>query len=139
MAIWQRTIYIDIGSKNFDVNDVIPLLDSRFKRDWMVESGQCWGDPERNDIFVSWDKETNSITDDIRVRIDLRNLEVEFIQKVIDLTVELGLKLKVIRTDFFEPALPEIFRVLKDSNAHKFTKDTRKFLDDFEKGIIHPE
>ncbi len=128
-----------MGSKNLDVNNVIPLLDSRFKRDWMGESGQCWGDPETNDIFVSWDKETNSIIDDIRVRIDLRNFEVEFIQKVIDLTVELGLKLKVIRTEIFEPELPEIFRVLKDSNAYKFTKDPRKFLDDFERGIINPE
>jgi hypothetical protein len=139
MAIWQRTFYIDIEDRAIKTTDIVPTLDNLFKRDWSLDSGQCWGNPNTNDIFVSWDKETNQITDDIRVRVDLSNLDIEFIQKVINLTTKLGLKLKVIRTETFEPELSEIARILADSNADKFTTNPKKFLDDFEKGIIKPE
>jgi hypothetical protein len=141
MATWQKTFYIELPQydKTLKINDVSPVLDKLLKRDWSGESVQCWGHPDTNDILVTWDKETNEIDDDIRVRVDLRELDIEFIQKVIKLTRDLGLKLKVIKTETFEPELSEIARILADSNADKFTADPKKFLDDFEKGLIKPE
>mgnify|MGYP000845511429 CR=1 FL=1 len=141
MAIWQKTFYIELPQfdKTLKINDIAPILDKLLKRDWSGESLQCWGQPDTNDILVTWDKETNEIDDDIAVRIDLRELDIEFIQKVIKLTKDLGLKLKIIKTETFEPELSEIARILADSNADKFTTDPKKFLDDFEKGLIKPE
>ena len=141
MAIWQKTFYIEIPQFNrtLNIKDISPILDKILTRDWKGESLQCWGHPDTNDILVTWDKETNEINDDIRVRINLGKLDIDFIQNVLKITKDLGLKLKLIKTETFEPELSEIARILSDSNADKFTSDPKKFLDDFEKGLIKPE
>lgn len=141
MAIWQRKFYIGLppSGKALKTNDIFPILDKLFTRDWNGDSFQVWGHPDTNDILVSWNKDTSEIDEDISVRVDLRQLDIEFVQKVINLTKHLGLKLNVGKTETFEPELAEIARILADSNADKFTSDPKKFLDDFEKGIIKPE
>ena len=141
MAIWQKTLYIEIpqNDRTINIHDISPTLDKLLKRDWSGESLQCWGHPDTNDILVTWDSETNKINDDIRVRINLGQLDMDFIQHVLKVTKDLGLKLKVNNADTFEPDLSEVARILADSNADKFTSDPKKFLDDFEQGLIKPE
>ncbi|MEP2671561.1 MAG: hypothetical protein ABJH04_21330 [Cyclobacteriaceae bacterium] len=139
MAIWQRTFYLDIADNLLKTSDLFPALDKFLKRDWSLDSGQCWGNPESNDIFVTWDNETNLVDEDIQVRVDLRNIDIDFIQHVIKLTKDFGLKLKIARTQTIEPELSEIAGILSISNADKFVSNPKKFLDDLEKGIIKLE
>lgn len=140
MAIWQKTIYIEIpqSDRTININDISLTLDKFLRRDWSGESLQCWGHPDTNDILVTWDMDTKEINEDIRVRINLGKLDMDFIQHVLKITKDLGLKFKV-KTETFEPELSEIARILADSNADKYTADPKQFLDDFEKGIIKPE
>jgi hypothetical protein len=80
MAIWQHTFYIDIGNKEIKKKDIFPALDKFLKRDWSGEELQCWEEPSSNDILVTWEKETDLIDENITVRIDVGNIQIDFIQ-----------------------------------------------------------
>src|SRR5262245_6664388 len=109
------------------------------KRDWAGEALQCWGNPQSNDILITWDKDTGIVDDNIRVGIDVGNIEIEFIQRILVLVKEKRFTLKTSSDEIIEAELSEIARVLAASNAEKYTSDPMKFLDDFQKGLINPE
>jgi hypothetical protein len=71
--------------------------------------------------------------------VDLRGLNLAFIEKVINLTRDLGLKFRADHPNTFDPELSEIARILAGSDAERFTTNPRKFLDDLQNGIITPE
>src|SRR5688572_22567432 len=127
MAVWQKTFYINIGDKVINTTDIFPSLDKFLKRDWGGDELQCWGEPSSNDILVTWDKETREIDNDIRVRIDAGNVQIEFIQQIINFIKDRGFKLKTNKEEFIEPELSEIAKSLADSNADKFVSDPIKF------------
>ncbi|AXG71244.1 hypothetical protein KORDIASMS9_03501 [Kordia sp. SMS9] len=88
---------------------------------------------EDHDAFISYDKETNSISE-FQFRADLRNEEkaLRFLNAMLQLCQELECLVFNVDGDLFEPDIAFILKDIKKSRAVHFLKDPEDFFDTLE-------
>ncbi len=96
-----------------------------------------FGDNDTNDISFSL-SETGFI-ESIHTRIDLRDLDKEFINYVLKLSVTSNFLLLDRQAHLFEPTLENLFESIKTSNAFRFVSNPHQFLEKFSTGELKPE
>ena len=128
MAVWQKTLYLEVGNSPITVDDLALQLDRALPRDWGGKDHQTWGDLETNDITISWTEETKVI-EEIRFRIDLRNIDRPFIDLVLGIATQLKLQLKLIHVELLEPTVENVRKALDESDAKRFVQDPMKFIE----------
>jgi|LakMenE18May11ns_1017448.scaffolds.fasta_scaffold9373897_1 hypothetical protein len=99
---------------------------------------RSFGDTETNDISVCFDTTTKTVQE-VSCRLDLRQLDKSFIDKVLSLATQFDCLLMDRKGNLFQPSAAALFDVLKLSNAKHFVGDPEQFLNDLSKGIIQPE
>jgi hypothetical protein len=109
---------------------------------------QCWtqnadglmsfGDTETNDISVCFDI-TTKIVEEVSCRLDLRQLDKSFIDKVLSLATEFDCLLMDRQGRLYQPSIIALFDIIKLSNANRFVDDPEQFLKDLSNGTITPE
>jgi hypothetical protein len=128
---WQKSVvYDDIDPK---VEDNLPKIRWAEKFNDLKK----FGNDETNDISISL-IEKNYI-ENFQVRIDLSNLDFQFIDLILNIAQNLGCYLVDRKHNLFNPTREDLFEAMKESNAQRFTKNPRKFLDDLSNGKIDKE
>jgi hypothetical protein len=128
---WQKSVVYD---------DIYPKLKDNLPNvKWVEEFDdlKAFGNDETNDISISFLE--RKYIDNFRVRIDLSNLDFQFIDLILLIAQNLGCYLADRKHNLFNPTREDLFEAMKESNAQKFTKDPRKFLDDLSKGKVDNE
>lgn len=126
---------------NLDINLILPLLQQfGALQEWTATCAglRCFGDTEANDISVCFDHETK-IVEELSCRLDLRQIDKEFIDKAISLATQFDCLLMDNQGRIYEPAIENLFEIIQLSNANRFVQDPKQFLDDLSKGIVQPE
>lgn len=126
---------------NISLDTFLPLLKSFGDiQTWTqnTEGLRSFGDTESNDISVCFDNVTN-IVEEVSCRLDLRNLDKKFIDKVLSLATQFDCLLMDTRGRLYKPTLAALFETIKLSNAYRFVGDPEQFLNDLSKGIVTPE
>lgn len=128
MAVWQKSFYLEVGNSALTIDDLLPHLNGALPRDWGGEDHQTWGKTDTNDFWVVWVKETR-IVEEIRFRIDLRNVDRSFIDLILGIAERFNLKLKLIHVELLEPTAENVMRALDESDAQRFVQDPIKFIE----------
>lgn len=95
-------------------------------RDWGGEDHQTWGKPESNDLWIAWVKDTKVI-EEIRFRVDLRNVDRPFIDFVLGIAKRFQLKL--IHVELLDPTVENVVTVLDQSDVKRYVQDPMKFIE----------
>ena len=91
-----------------------------------------------NDISVCFDA-TTKIVEEISCRLDLRQHDKGFIDKVLSLATQFECLLMDRQGRLYQPSIVALFDTIKLSNANRFVGDPEQFLNDLSKGIVAPE
>ncbi|MBK8228359.1 MAG: hypothetical protein IPK70_14450 [Flavobacteriales bacterium] len=105
-----------------------PHLDGALPRDWGGEDHQTWGKTDTNDFWIEWAKDTKVI-EEIRFRIDLRNVDRPFIDLVLGIAKRFQLQLKLIHVELLDPTVENVMTVLDRSDAKRYVQDPMKFIE----------
>ena len=128
---------------NLDVNlsDLLPTLQQFGDlQEWTAQSKRLrnFGNEETNDIHVSFDDETDKILD-VSCRLDLRQIDQEFVRKVLTLARQYDCLFMDTQGRLYTPTNENLCDKIQLSNANRFVEGPRTFFDDLSKGIIAPE
>lgn len=128
MAVWQKSFYLEVGNSALTIDDMRPHLDGVLPRDWGGADHQTWGKPESNDVWITWVKDTKVI-EEIRFRVDLRNVDRPFIDLVLGIAKRFQLQLKLIHVELLDPTVENVMTVLDQSDAKRYVHDSMKFIE----------
>jgi hypothetical protein len=99
---------------------------------------RSFGDTETNDISVCFDTTTKTVQE-VSCRLDLRQLDKSFIDKVFSLATQFDCLLMDRQGRLYQPSSAALLDTIKLSNANRFVGDPEQFLNDLSKGIVTPE
>jgi hypothetical protein len=106
---------------------------SKEGKSWSPEI-RMWGEESGNRIDLSFDA---GRIDSIFVRVDVRNLSIQFLEGVITFSNYIDAVLLVMEDGgVIEPNLQTLVMRIKESNACRFVQDPRKFFENIRKGQI---
>ena len=128
MAVWQKSFFLEIGNSTLTIDDVLPHIDGTLPRDWGGEDHQTWGKTDTNDLWIAWVNDTRVI-EEIRFRIDLRNVDESFIERMLALARRFDLQLKLIHVELLEATMANVKATLDQSEAKRFVLDPKKFIE----------
>lgn len=94
---------------------------------------KTFGDNETNDITIV--KGESGLLDEISFRIDLREIDKNFIDNVLTIVNDLDCILLDRQGNLFEPTVENLSDNIKKSNAFKFVTNPTDFLDKLGKEI----
>lgn len=120
--------------------DIEPYIDSFAKPvEWLKDSKdlKSYGDTATNDFTIGL-KDFMYI-EELDCRIDLRELNLNFINHVLEIAQKLDCLLFDKKGNLFEPTLPELIENIKQSNSFMFVTSPFDFLDKLSTGQIKPE
>jgi hypothetical protein len=120
--------------------DIEPLIDSFVKPiEWSKNHAdtRSYGNNESNDIFISLT--TDGYIDEFGCRIDLRELDKNFIENIFVIAKQLDCLLMDRKGTLFEPTFKKLIENIKQSNSFKFVSNPTDFLDKLSTGQIKPE
>ena len=126
---------------NINFDDILPLLKTFGNiQSWTQNADglRNFGNTETNDISVCFDNRTK-IVEEISCRLDLRQLDKDFIDKVLSLATQFECLLMDRQGRLYQPSVEALFDTIKLSNANRFVGDPKQFLNDLSKGIVTPE
>jgi hypothetical protein len=126
---------------NINFDNFLPLLKTFGDiQSWTENSDglRRFGDTDTNDICVCFNDSTN-IVEEVSCRLDLRQLDKSFINKVLLLASQFDCLLMDRQGRLYHPTVVALLDTIKLSNANRFVGDPVQFLNDFSKGIIAPE
>ncbi|HLP36756.1 hypothetical protein [Lacibacter sp.] len=126
---------------NIKIDNFLPLLKTFGDiQSWTQNSDglRSFGDTDTNDISVCFNDSTN-IVEEVSCRLDLRQLDKNFIDKVLSLATQFDCLLMDRQGRLYQPSMIALFDTIKLSNANRFVGDPEKFLNDLSKGIVTPE
>jgi hypothetical protein len=122
---------------NIYTSDLFPIIEefAALGNNWSTESLKNFGDSDKNDIHVHFNKDTQQI-EEVSCRFDLRELNKEFIDKSLLLAQQFNCLLMDNDGILIQPNLSNLFELIKSSNAFRFVSDPEKYLDDISNGRI---
>lgn len=126
---------------NLDINHILPILQQfGALQQWTATSEglRRFGDTETNDISVCFDHETK-LVEELSCRLDLRQIDKEFIDKALSLATQFNCLLMDNRGRLYKPFIENLFEAIQLSNANRFVQGPKQFFDDLSKGIVQPE
>jgi hypothetical protein len=126
---------------NISLDNILPLLKTFGNiQSWTQNSEglRSFGDTDTNDISVCFNDRTK-IVEEISCRLDLRQLDKSFIDKVLLLATQFECFLMDRQGRLYQPSIEALFDTIKVSNANRFVDDPEQFLNDLSKGIVTPE
>ena len=86
---------------------------------------RMWGDPEGDRIDVLME---NGMISEIFFRIDVRNISVVFLSKIVKFARANSLVLLTSADQILEPSVNLLMNTIKRSNAFRFVLDPQDFL-----------
>ena len=126
---------------SLDINKFLPLL-QQFgdMQGWTAkaESIRSFGGTETNDITVCFGNKTRKV-EEVSCRLDLRQIDKDFVNKVLSLATQFDCLLMDRQGRLFEPTLTALADTIRLSNAKRFVNNPRQFLEDLSSGIVTPE
>ena len=126
---------------NLNITEFLPLL-KRFGdiQEWtaQTEGLRSFGDTETNDLTVCFNHQTDKVQE-LSCRFDLRQIDKDFIKKVLSLATEFDCLLMDKQGRLFQPTVKALTDTIQLSNAKRFVADPRQFLEDLSAGIVKPE
>jgi hypothetical protein len=128
-------------SLNIDINELLPLVQQFGElQQWTadMEGTRSFGNDETNDISVCFDNKNNKVLC-LSCRLDLRQIDLEFINKALALAREYDCLLMDSQGCLYEPTITNLANKIQLSDANRFVEDPEKFFDDLSKGIVKPE
>lgn len=126
---------------NISLNSILPVLKTFGDiQSWTQNADglRSFGDTDTNDISVCFDN-TTEIVEEISCRLDLRQPDKDFIDKVLSLATQFDCLLLDRQGRLYQPSVAALFDTIKLSNANRFVSDPEQFFSDFSKGIVTPE
>ena len=87
------------------------------------------GDDDKNDVSISLINDT--FIEHFHVRIDLREIDQEFIDFIIKIALKLDCYLIDRKGSSFSPTIEELKESISQSDAFKFVSGPKRFLGDF--------
>lgn len=126
---------------NVNLNSILPTLKSFGDIQSWTQSAdglRSFGDTDKNDISVCFN-DTTKIVEEISCRLDLRQLDKGFIEKVLSFATQFDCLLMDRQGRLYQPSLVALFDTIKLSNTNRFVGNPEQFLDDLSKGIVAPE
>ena len=126
---------------NIKLDNFLPLLKTFGDiQSWTQNSDglRSFGDADTNDISVCFNDST-IIVEEVSCRLDLRQLDKNFIDKALSLATQFDCLLMDRQGRLYQPSMVALFDTIKQSNANRFVGDPEQFLNDFSKGIVTPE
>lgn len=126
---------------NINFDNILPLLKTFGDiQSWTQNSNglRSFGDTDTNDISVCFN-DTTKIVEEVSCRLDLRQLDKNFIDKVLSLATQFDCLLMDRQGRLYQPSLVELLDTIKLSNANRFVGNPEQFLNDLSKGIVAPE
>jgi hypothetical protein len=126
---------------NLNADDFFALLQQFGDvQEWTAstDSLRSFGDTETNDISVCFDSRTNKVQE-LSCRLDLRDIDRDFIDKVLSIATKFDCLLMDRQGRFFEPTIKALAETIQLSNARRFVTDPRQFLEDLSHGIVTPQ
>lgn len=126
---------------NITLDNILPLLKTFGDiQSWTQNTDglKSFGDTDTNDISVCF-KDTTKIVEEISCRLDLRQLDKGFMDKVLSLATQFECLLMDRQGRLYQPSIIALFDTIKLSNANRFIVDPEQFLNDLSKGIVAPE
>ena len=104
----------------------------------MLTDLEVFGNTDTNDISVCFN-DTTKVVEEISCRLDLRQFDKSFIDKVLSLAAQFECLLMDRQGRLYQPSIEGLFDTIKLSNANRFIGDPEQFLNDLSKGIVAPE
>jgi hypothetical protein len=126
---------------NINLDTILPLLITFGEiQSWTQNADglRSFGDTDTNDISVCFDN-TTKIVVEVSCRVDLRQLDKSFIDKVLSLATQFDCLLMDRQGRLYQPSIVALLDTIKLSNANRFVGDPEQFLSDLSKGIVTPE
>jgi hypothetical protein len=126
---------------NINLDDFLPLLKIFGDiQSWTQGSDglRSFGDTNTNDITVCFN-DTTKIIEEVSSRLDLRQLDKSFIDKILSLATQFDCLLMDRQGRLYQPSVAALLDSIKLSNANRFVGDPEQFLNDLSKGIVTPE
>jgi hypothetical protein len=126
---------------NINLDNFLPLLKNFGDiQSWTQNTDglRSFGNPDTNDISICFDN-TTQIVEEVSCRLDLRQLDKSFIDKVLSLATQFDCLLMDRLGRLYQPSIAALFDTIKLSNANRFVGDPEEFLNDLSKGIVTPE
>lgn len=126
---------------NIKLDSLMPLLNAFGDvQSWTQDADglRRFGDTDTNDISVCFDNTTN-IIEEVSCRLDLRQLDKNFINKVLSLATEFECLLMDRQGRLYQPSVAALFDTIKLSNANRFVRNPEQFLNDLSNWNVTPE
>lgn len=126
---------------NINLTNILPLLEAFGAiQNWTQNADglRSFGDTETSDISVCFN-DTTKVVEEISCRLDLRQLDKRFIDKILSLATQFECLLMDRQGRLFKPSMEALFDAIKLTNANRFVADPEQFLNDLSKGIVTPE
>jgi len=126
---------------NINVDNILPLLITFGDLQTWTQNAdglRSFGDTDTNDISVCFNN-TTKIVEEVSCRLDLRQLDKSFIDKIILLATQYECLLMDRQGRLCQPTLNAFLEAIKLSNAKRFVGDPEEFLNDLSNGIVTPE
>jgi hypothetical protein len=101
----------------------LPLAQS-----WSPEI-ETWGEEEGNRIDITTSDEG---LEEVRVRFDARNIDRGFVSQVVSLAIAADCVVVTEAMDVIPPLVAELEAAIRDSDARRFVRDPKEFLDGLE-------
>lgn len=126
---------------NINLNNFLPLATTFGGiQSWTQDADglRSFGDVDSNDFSICFNDQTNMV-EEVSCRLDLRQIDRSFIDKVISLAIQFDCLLMDKKGRLYEPSILALLEAIKLSNANRFVGDPEKFLNDLSKGTLTPE
>ena len=126
---------------NINLDVFLPLLKAFGEiQSWTQDSEglRRFGNTMTNDITVYFNDATK-IVEEVNCRLDLRQLDKSFIDKIFSLAKQFDCLLMDRQGRLYQPLMTALFDTIKLSNANRFVGDPEQFLKDLSNGIVTPE
>ena len=126
---------------NVGLNSLFPMLEQFGEvQKWSanIDGLRSFGDVDSNDITVCFSKESN-LVQELSCRIDVRQINKEFINKCLSLAKEFDCLLLDRQGKLFQPLHTTLVDRIKLSNSNRFVQDSDLFFEDLSDGFVTPQ
>lgn len=131
---WWLDLHINLDS-------IMPVLNTFGDiQSWTQNADglRSFGNTDTNDISVCFDN-TSKLIQEVSCKLDLRQLDKSFINKVLSLATRFDCLLMDRQGRLYQPSIKALLETIKLSDANRFVGDPEQFLNDLSKGIVTPE
>ena len=130
MAIWQVNFYFVLSNKS-NISSAVLTKDSLIKLHSVLPIGNSWNDDltvygELESTCVCVWKNSNNV--EISCRLDVSSVKTYEINAIIDFAETNGLMI-VCNEQTISPTFENIIKILIDSSAYRFVKNSNSFFD----------